>query len=252
MYIMYVDESGDTGLNNSPTNFFALTGIVVHESRWRDLLDAQVNFRRTMKSVHGLPMRTEIHASEYIRSPPVPGMKKHVRLSILRNLLDELAKLSYISITSIIVDKTSKPAGYDVFDMAWKTLFQRFENTMQHGNLPGSHASDKGILIVDNTDGQKLQTLVRKMAVVNHIPSIIYPGTSRNMPIIRIVEDPNNKDSKNSYFIQSCDACAFFLHQKFKSSSYIKKKAAQNYYNRLRPVLNLSASRKNGFGIVVL
>lgn len=252
LYIMYVDESGDTGLNKSPTNFFALTGLVVHETRWRDLLDAQVNFRRTMKNVYGLPMRAELHASEYIRSPPVAGMPKHVRLAILRNLLDELAKLNYISITGVIVDKTNKQLGYDVFDLAWKTLFQRFENTMKHGNLPGGHASDKGMLIVDNTDGQKLQKLVRRMAVVNCIPSMLYPGTSRNMPIIRVVEDPHNKDSRDSYFIQSCDVCAYFLHQKFKSSKYIKSKSAHNYYNKLLPVLNISASKKNGFGIVAL
>jgi hypothetical protein len=249
---MYVDESGDTGLNNSPTEYFALTGLVVHESRWRDLLDAHVSFRRTMKAVHGLPMRTEIHASEYIRSPPVKGMAKHVRLAILRNLIDELAKLNYLSITSVIVDKRGKPAGYDVFDFAWKTLFQRFENTMQHGNLPGSHATDKGMLIVDNTDGQKLQGLVRRMAVINYIPSIIFPGTTRNLPILRIVEDPHNKDSKNSYFIQSCDACAFFLHQMYKPNSYVKRKSAQNYYKKLAPVLNSSASRKNALGIVEL
>lgn len=202
MYIMYVDESGDTGLVNSPTDYFALTGLVVHESRWRDFLNNLVAFRRTMRSVYGLPMRTEIHASEYIRRPPVRGIQRHVRLAILQNYLDELAKLSYISITSVLIHKVGKPANYDVFDAAWKTLFQRFENTMQHGNLPGSHASDKGMLIVDNTDGQKLQTLVRKMAVTNYIPSMIYPGTSRNLPIVRIVEDPHNKNSADSYFIQ--------------------------------------------------
>jgi len=252
LYIMYVDESGDTGLNKSPTDFFTLTGIVVHESRWRDFLDAQVNFRKTMRAVYGLPMRAEIHSSDYIRSPPIPGMQKHVRLAILRNMIDELAKLNYISITGVVIDKRNKQAGYDVFDFAWKALFQRFENTMKNGNLPGGHRTDKGILIVDNTDGQKLQKLVRRMAAINYIPSFLNPGTTYNSPIIRIVEDPTNKDSKDSYFIQSCDACAFFLHQKFKPNSYVKKKSAQNYYNKLQPVLNAFASRSGPLGIVVL
>ncbi|MGH2600854.1 MAG: DUF3800 domain-containing protein, partial [Dehalococcoidia bacterium] len=32
---MYVDESGDSGLTNSPTRYFVLTGLVVHELRWQ-------------------------------------------------------------------------------------------------------------------------------------------------------------------------------------------------------------------------
>ena len=39
MYLMYVDESGDTGLVNSPTAYFVLSGIIVHESNWRQFLN---------------------------------------------------------------------------------------------------------------------------------------------------------------------------------------------------------------------
>jgi hypothetical protein len=92
MYLMYVDESGDSGLLRSPTNHFALSSLVVHESRWREFVNQLIAFRLT----YGLPLKTEIHAAEYIRQSPVPGMKPHVRLAILRNFLDELAKMDYI------------------------------------------------------------------------------------------------------------------------------------------------------------
>ena len=49
MYLMYVDESGDTGLANSPTRYFVLSGIVVDESRWREFINALVAFRRTLR-----------------------------------------------------------------------------------------------------------------------------------------------------------------------------------------------------------
>jgi Protein of unknown function (DUF3800) len=39
MYLMYVDESGDPGLNNSPTRYFTLTGMVVHEQRWHETVN---------------------------------------------------------------------------------------------------------------------------------------------------------------------------------------------------------------------
>jgi hypothetical protein len=249
MYIMYVDESGDSGLIGSPTQYFSLTGITVHESRWRDFHTQLVAFRKTMRDVHGLPVRSEVHASEYVRSPPIDGMAKHVRMTILRQYLDELAKMNFISITGVVVDKQGKPEGYDVFTSAWQTLFQRFENTIGYGNFPGNHRGDKGMVIVDNTDGKKLQKLVRRMSVYNPIPSK-FGGGFRDIPIVNIVEDPNYRDSSQSYFIQSSDVCAYFLQQKYSPCSYVRRTGARHYYNRLLPVLNTRASATNGFGIV--
>src|SRR5690349_10763011 len=121
---MYVDESGDPGLAGSPTTHFCLSGIVIHESQWRTFATQMLTFRRTLKAAHGLPVRSEIHAGQYLRHAPVPGMLPHIRLAILRNTLDEIAQQNYVSITNVVVNKLGKPAGYDVFEMAWKVLFQ--------------------------------------------------------------------------------------------------------------------------------
>ena len=63
MYLMYVDESGDIGLSGSPTRYFVLTGLVLHELRWRQTLDELIGFRRELKADFGLKLREEIHAS---------------------------------------------------------------------------------------------------------------------------------------------------------------------------------------------
>ena len=42
MYLMYVDESGDIGLVNSPTRYFVLVGLVLHELRWQQTREALV------------------------------------------------------------------------------------------------------------------------------------------------------------------------------------------------------------------
>lgn len=249
MYLMYVDESGDTGLVGSPTRYFALSGIVVHERRWRPFIDRLIALRKTLKSVYGLPIRTELHASEYIRSP-VHGLAKHHRLSILRNAIDELAKTPEISITNVIVDKAGKPADYDVFQSAWGVLFQRFENTLFFGNYPGKYRDDFGLVLTDATAGEKLSRMVRRMAVYNPIPSS-YGGT-RNIPITKIIEDPHGKDSKASLAIQMADICAYFLQQKYAPNSYVKRKGGHLYFDRLQPVLNTAASKSNALGTVQL
>jgi hypothetical protein len=252
MYLMYVDESGDTGLAGSPTQFFILSGIVVHESRWRDFLSALIALRKTLRNVYSLPLRTEIHASHYINKRPV-DVARYVRLAILRNVIDELAKLGYISITNIVVRKAGKPPDYDVFHTAWTTLFQRFENTLLNGNFPGGYRRGFGIVITDATAGKKLLRLVRKMAVHNYIPhDAAFGGGARNVPITRIIEDPHGRDSAEALPIQMADVVAYFLHQRYSPSSYIRKQRAQLYFDRLAPALNRHASRFNNLGIVEL
>jgi hypothetical protein len=127
---------------------------------------------------------------------------------------------------------------------------------MNYGNFPGSHRSDFGIVINDNTDGMKLLKLVRKMAVYNPIPhtvSLYGMGSGyRILPIRKIIEDPNSRDSKYSYLIQSCDVVAYFLLQRFAPNNFIRKMGAQHYFDRLAPVLNTRASRTDPLGIVVL
>jgi len=257
MYLMYVDESGDTGLKGSLTNYFALSGIVIHETRWREFLNQLIAFRKTLRSAYGLPLRTEIHAAEFIgsRVQAVGGsyLERYNRLAVLRNTLDELTKMSFISITNVILDKTTKPATYDVFSAACGTLFQRFENTLIHGNFPGSSRDDYGMVITDATAGTQLMRIVRKMSVFNYIPHDPRHGTgSRNVPIVREIEDPYGKDSEETLPIQMADVVAYFLYQRSVPNVYIRRQRAQGYFDRLRPVLNRNARRFDSLGIVRL
>jgi hypothetical protein len=154
-------------------------------------------------------------------------------------------------ITNIVVDKSTKGEGYDVFQNAWGTLFQRFENTLLHGNFPGGFKDDYGLVLTDATAGEKLSRMVRRMAVYNPIPSS-FGAPARNIPIVRVIEDPYGKNSKSSLPIQMADVCAYFLHQRFKPNAYINRKNADRYFDRLQPVLNVSASRFDPLGIVKL
>ena len=36
MYIAYIDETGDVGLIHSPTHYYCLTTILVHEDQWNN------------------------------------------------------------------------------------------------------------------------------------------------------------------------------------------------------------------------
>jgi Protein of unknown function (DUF3800) len=255
MYMMYVDESGDIGLVNSPTPYFVLCGLVVHELRWRQYLDELIDFRRQIKANFGLKLREEIHASVLINKPGILArIPKHQRLEILRKVADTISNMPDFSLISVVVDKTKKRAGYDVFEKACQALIQRFENTIANHNFAGpKNADDKGMLFPDRTDDKKLMQLLRKMRNFNPIPNQVHLGAGyRNLTLRAVIEDANFRDSEHSYFIQMVDVIAYLLFQSLRPSSYMKSESAQNYFSRLTPICCKVASPHDPLGIVRL
>jgi len=256
MYLMYVDESGDSGLNNSPTRYFVLTGMVVHELRWHEMLNRLIGFRTRMREHFGMLMREEIHAGQMISRPgPLVRIRRNDRLTIIRHMLDELSDMNFLSLINVRVDKNGKPADYDPFEKAWQALIQRFENTLNHRNFPGpANADDKGMIFCDETDEASLRRLYRKMRIYNPVPNMraIHGIGYRQLPLLRVVEDPNIRRSHHSYFIQAADVAAFAAYQWYAPSKFVRKKGAKNYFTRLDKVLCKVASPFNRFGVVEL
>lgn len=144
MFLMYVDESGDIGLQNSPTRYFVLTGLVVHELRWAEHLEKLLAFRRRMRTAFNLPLRDEIHSAHLINKPgPLVFIKRNDRLSIIRFFAKEIGSLGDLGIINVVVDKHGKAADYDVCASAWRALIQRFSITMRYRvfrSIPRSRA----------------------------------------------------------------------------------------------------------------
>lgn len=251
MYIMYVDESGDPGpIAKSPSRYFILSGLVVHELRWMETLNALVTFRRSVRHAYGLKMRDEIHAAEFVRHPSGMTVPKWQRLQLLGDTLTNIASLPDISIINVKVDKAACKADADVFGIAWQTLIQRFDNTVAAKNFPGpKNPTERGIIVADRTDEIRLRGIIRKMRRFNIVPGM-GQLPSRALPTVRIIKDPILRDSNHSYFLQSVDVVAYFLHQKFAPNAFVKKKGARNFFDRLKPVLCLKATGKDPLGIV--
>lgn len=252
MYMMYVDESGDPGLINSPTPIFVLSGLIIHELRWRQTLDEILEFRKRMKSTFGLLVSEEIHASPFINRPgKLVRIRRNDRLTILRHYADLLASISDLSIISIIVNKTGKPAGYDVHFNAWQALIQRFENTVSHRNFPGPvNQDERGTVYVDGDISGHLVKMTRKMRKYNPVPSKF--GGYRNLPMTKIIEDPSFRDSAGSLLIQSADVAAYLLFQQENPNSYIRRAGARSYYSRMDSRFCRHASPSDGQGVVRL
>lgn len=264
MYLMYVDESGDPGLpsDKSPSRYFCLSGVVIHELRWREVLSELTNFRRWVKRRYNVYLDDELHHAEMVGKPKklansLTILPKYKRLAIIRHHCDELAKLHDISVINIVVDKaTGKlPDKEAVFRGAWYRLFQRFENTIQHRNFPGpKNPSERGMVFPDGTDGERLRRYLNQMRVRNPLR---VPGQSGSFnvddrPIASLVEDPIVRESASSYYVQAADLCVFLLKQFIDPSGFMKKHGGNAYFHRLAPVLCRVASHNDPLGIVRL
>lgn len=253
MFMMYVDESGDPGLDGSPSPYFVLSGLVVHEVRWAPTLDALIAFRERMRAAFGLKLREEIHSAHFITKPgDLRRIQRNDRLTILRHFADELVGIRDLSVINVVVDKAGKPANYDPYIKAWEALLQRFENTMAHHNFPGPrNADERGMVFPDGLELPKLRALLRRMRRYNPVPSRLGQGY-RNLTLTQIVEDPSFRRSEDSYFIQAADLCAFMLYQFLMPSAYIRTKGAAGYIRRIEPLLCKSASPRDPLGFVRL
>ncbi len=252
MYLFYVDESGDTGLSNSPGRYFCLSALVVHELRWHDLMGKVKELRRDLRQNSGLKLREEIHAAHFIHRPGgLARIAKSLRLRILRQVLDFENSLNYLSVVNVVVDKQGKRPEYDVFENAWRALVQRIDNTIQYRNFPDpANPDERAIIIADRTDERKLRLLTRRMGAYNPVPSRI--GGYRNLPLVTVVEDAVHRDSAHSLLIQLADVNAFFLNQKLQPCSYIRRRGCRNYFDRLTDILCKVASSSDPQGVVRL
>lgn len=240
---------------NSPTRYFVLSGLVIHELRWNEYLEQIIEFRKRMRDSFGLLLREEIHSARMLNRPgELVRIKRNDRLSIVKYFINELAQMTDVSIINVVVDKAGKARNYDVLENAWRALVQRFSNTISNRNFHGpANPDERGMIVPDMSEVKKIRETIRRMRRYNPIRNQQRHGAGyRNILVSNMVEDPYFKDSEKSYFIQAADVVAFALYQSIAPSSYVKKKSGQNFFQRLDRILCKVASTTDPDGIVRL
>lgn len=259
MYLMYVDECGDKGMSAGSSNHFILSALVVHESGWTTFLTNACEAKKAAFERHGIDPSLEIHAKDMLgrSSKEYRDVGKVDRLMALREILKfESTQSGLVRSINVVVDKSGKPFGTDVFAMAWDALINRFENTITHANFPivcpGSTPGypEHGMLIVDETDYVPLKNTIRRMRHGNRINGRYGKVWENNLRWV--IEDAMHKRSNDSVPIQLCDLNAYFVKQMIDPNSTVAKHRARGYARMLEPIMLKQASPKNELGIVML
>lgn len=219
MYLAYFDESGDSGITNSPTTFFVLACVLVHHADWKTSLDSLVELRRKLRTAHDIPTTKEIKAIHIRRGQGVLA-NKHWSMAQRMKFFHGLMRytdqnFSNLRIFAVAVDKQGAlVANREPRETAWEFAIQRVSNfcNVHH---------DVAMIFPDEGHAQLVRRLVRRMRRFNMVPRR-WGGGSFSVRTERIIEDPNDRASQESYFIQLADWCAFACHR----SRYIDPRPA--------------------------
>lgn len=249
MFVLYVDESGDPGewigKSSGNSRHFILSGIIIPMADWNELFDNIKEFRRRIRTDFGLPLRTEIHASELIRIGSIDAyraIRKSDRVRILRRIAQELPSiLPTARVINVCLDKAAH-LGRNVKELAWTRLLTRYHTFLQKS------ATAYGIVVADGIDDKEVRRLTRKLRVYNPTPS--HSGGYYNCPIRSVLEDPFHRDSRDSYFTQIADVAAHLLYRSEYPKGALRKFGIEQLFRHIEPLLLKEASKSDPLGIV--
>lgn len=258
MYLAYYDEAGDDGFPRYSSPLFVFSACYLHHLYWKPTFEALQELRRQFKVDHGIPVRFEMHWRHFLLNKKpyrVLGLSDIARVKIVGEYCDALAQLNVRFINVCIVKPKIKSASYKVLDVAFKYSIQRIENDLD----PTLHPENRFLIITDPGRVGKMRATARRMQRVNYIPSKFGPESYRK-EIQTLIEDPLPKDSKESYFIQSCDLVSYLVYlDRLRRTnagpvgnrlpSLVSKTQVEDWLDRLLPSLNTTAAAGDKWGI---
>jgi hypothetical protein len=219
--------------------------VIIHELAWQGILNSIIDVRRELKDRYGIPVRSELKADHFIynRGPFRHynlGLSRTERLKIYRGLLDFEANLD-IKVFSVAVAK-SKIKAQDRVDprvSAWEALIQRLDTFCRKQE---SECLDRVILLPDEGHGVLVKRLMRRARRYQNIKGLY--GGILDIKARFLIEDPLEKKSEESYFIQLADLNAYAAHHYKDIAPH--KKTPPDLWDRLSNVLLLDVNKETG------
>jgi hypothetical protein len=238
MYLAYLDESYGTRLS-------AMSLLLVPAEEWNATFDALHQFRRDLRNKDGIQVRRELHATLFVNGRGRLGNRmvpKSRRWDIFLEALFLLAGTPSLSLMGGVCLHGSE-----------LRLLERLVNRLQR---KVKSLDSQALLISDAGHELEYTRLVRRLRVYNPIPSaygVWETGqTSTNIPADRIIEDPVFRDSRNSYFIQMADFCAYALLRREEPIADKRRFGLERAFEFLEPILVKEANSNDPLGIVRL
>lgn len=214
--------------------------------------------RKELRDKYGFHVTEEMHTKHFLTDKnPYRNYNwsKEIRQEILKAFTLTIAGMD-LKIVNVIIDKTKfKDNNYHILENALKYNIQRIEND--------SAGQWNYLIITDKGRIAPMRKTARAIRAFNPIQSKYSYGFV-NQPITNMIEDIMEKDSSESYFIQTYDFVSFFIHLYFKLE-YRKEALPKRVANVIDEIfvkrvvatlkesgrLNLKANESNQNGLVI-
>lgn len=236
-FLFYIDESADEVA-------YTYVALVIPIDRWKEVFQRVREFRRNLRDQYGIYVYKELHAWKLVSGRGRPANRiigKYDRVQIFKQTLRFISTILYVKLFAAYTEQKKK----------YLELFTRLCNRL---NRFPEEENTYGIMICDEGKEEIMTKLMRKMKVLNPIPSMYgrweNGSYTKNIPPERIVEDPFFKKSSKSYFIQLADFCAYsLLRWKRPNRRAIKYNYAKSF-EILLPIVEKRATKYNKYGII--
>ena len=241
MHLIYIDDSVER-----PVHIFSALAVPVH--RWNEAFDGLKAWRKHLKDVHGISPRYELHATQFLSGRGTAGtvktLSRHTRSQIFHTsfaVTEWMAKQFDVKIFNVCT-------ANDRQDWAFERLLNRINRTMVSWD---SYAH----LICDQGKEGHYTKMVRSMRVHNPIPSnqgawLDTGNLRKNIPLDRIIEDPQFKESGRSYFIQHADFMAYGLLRKELPTPRARKHGFHKSFETLNEARISATSPRDPFSVI--
>lgn len=236
-YIAYIDDSGDGSCS-------IFSALLIPASMWRDSFAVLKEYRKQLRQSDQILLRVEFHATDFVSGHGRLGPKivtKFRRCQIFDEVLAKVASLPGARLINACL-------GPNRHDWAFERLLNRINRTMQAWGA-------SALLICDQGKESFYTKLARRMAVFNRIPSRYGKwsdtgGSTKNIPLDRIIEDPIFRVSASSYFVQAVDFSAYALLRREHPLPSKNKYGLDKSFNRLTTICVTEANSRDIHGVI--
>lgn len=236
MYLAYMDDSGDPGVDpGSPTPTYTIACVFVRDQHWVSLFEDLLGFRRYLRANFGLRMRQEVKANELVKgSGPwaTLGLGDRIRKDgIYRASMRLQAKVGTVKTFAVVIDKSRCSTPDEVRATAWRHTLERVEAFARHN-------TETVMLLPDSGEYDRFRKLARQMRRFSEVGAMIGGGTL-SRPLARyLIDDPVERDSAQSYMVQLADLNAYAAYRKERPDPLFP----QTMWDELGPAVLIEAS----------
>lgn len=230
MELLYLDESGSTGLDldTKTQPYFVLSGVSIKDDKWHQVNDY---FLQKKIEIYSDFANIEIHTNELFNSNPKSPFYKNFwkdNLNIAEKLGDLIStldiKLSYALINKKVYKKHfGNNIIVDPYLYSFAVIYENFNNYLQNHN-------SYGIIFCD-----ELKSMEQSLEV-------LYPRLKNDNK--NIIEKTFYLNSKKNNFIQIADICSFYINKYFcivsnlSTMNEYKKNHCFRMYSKITKILS--------------